>query len=441
MGTRSSRPTATPEAGRTYPAQTRPGGAGRVVAASTGPAFHVEPLRSLPGVPAALVLRVDAECLSFCDVDTGTVLRSFSYHCIICWGYTRHTFQFKVLSSRLLADEIDGAAAAAETPSSSRWRDGTGVPADGTLQPGAMPADASATLPVDATGGALDRLGAYKGARSVAVEAAFLHVDSPSRPAGGSSAGSSRHSATGSIDGCSSSASGAEASSVPFGVIPTLLPEGATIGSPHGSRAELPSRAGAAEGGADAPAAAAAPEGTTSSSAGGAAAAGGGGAGASDEVDGDGSLGGQVETLIMLTPCGADIEAVVMGAVRALMAQMDSRGVPDGEFATLLATLNSLADDGGELGDAAALDAVRQMALTRAFDARQAAQLVSAIGRISPFEQVEAAVLLYNSLLHKESFGLVLSCFPDPADRDNVAHRLGLSVDDAGRVVTAAGKR
>lgn len=143
----------------------------------------------------------------------------------------------------------------------------------------------------------------------------------------------------------------------------------------------------------------------------------------------------------MLTPCGSDIEAAVMTAVRSLMAQMDSRGVPDGEFATLLATLNSLADDGGELGDAAALDAVRQMALTRAFDARQAAQLVSAIGRISPFEQVEAAVLLYHSLLHKESFGLVLSCFPDPADRDNVAHRLGLSVDDAGRVVTAVGKR
>lgn len=48
---------------------------------------------------------------------------------------------------------------------------------------------------------------------------------------------------------------------------------------------------------------------------------------------------------------------------------------------------------------------------------------------------MEAAVIVYGSLMNKDSFPLVLSCFPDPADRENVCHRLGIRIDDTGRVV------
>ena len=54
--------------------------------------------------------------------------------------------------------------------------------------------------------------------------------------------------------------------------------------------------------------------------------------------------------------------------------------------------------------------------------------------------QVEAAVLLYDALLNKASFAGLLQEFDDKADRDNVCHRLGLTVAPDG-TISGGGKR
>ena len=112
------------------------------------------------------------------------------------------------------------------------------------------------------------------------------------------------------------------------------------------------------------------------------------------------------------------MEADIMNMVLHLMENMQTVGVSAEEFDGLLDQLK--ADPDSLLSD------IRSVSLTKAFDAKQASRLVAAIGSISPFDQVEAAVMLYDSLINKDSFNLVLAVFPEPADRDNVCHRLGV---------------
>ena len=130
-------------------------------------------------------------------------------------------------------------------------------------------------------------------------------------------------------------------------------------------------------------------------------------------------------------PEGARIEAVLMAAVLRLMGQMEARGVGDAQFEQLTRTLHALAEEG--LADRC-LQAVKQMAIGRAFSTRQAVELVHAIGAISPFEKLEAAVAVHGALLNRdEAFALVLrECFADQADRDNAAHRVGLRITPTG---------
>lgn len=122
---------------------------------------------------------------------------------------------------------------------------------------------------------------------------------------------------------------------------------------------------------------------------------------------------------------GSEMEDALMFTIQTLMGDMASRGVPDEQFATLINTLSGLAEEG--FGDHC-LTVVRQMALGRAFDARQATLMIRTIGQVSPFEKLEAAVMLYPTLLSPESFLVVLDAFEDGGDRDNVLHRLGLKV-------------
>jgi len=306
----------------------------KVVADVRSPAFTVEVLRYIPGVPAVLSLRIDREALSVVDPDTGGVLRAWPYHRILCWGYTTSTFQWKMFHSK------DG-----KSPTAS----------------------------------------------------------------GGSGSGSG--------SGGTSSGGGGSTAPDPAAALSINPPPAAARGRPDPGAALTP-------GGRDSrsPDVIAAMDATTA---------------LPSEAD-----AATVETFIVLTPSGADIEAQVMGAVRRLMSDMAARGVADDEFATLLVTLRSLGDDGAaEL----ALATVRQMALTRAFDVRQAVQLVDAIGEVSPFDKVEAAVTLYSSVMNKESYPLVLARFDDDGDRDNICHRLGIAVDAAGRIIAknlkAAGGR
>lgn len=138
-----------------------------------------------------------------------------------------------------------------------------------------------------------------------------------------------------------------------------------------------------------------------------------------------------VATFTVRTAEGEAIEARVMHAVQTLIVDMRTRAVPDAPFAGLVNTLHALAAEGeGER----ALSAVRQMALGRAFDARQAVTLLQATGAITPFDKLEAAVVLYHALLARQSFLLLLNEFEDPQDRANILHRLGKRVGADGEL-------
>jgi hypothetical protein len=157
-------------------------------------------------------------------------------------------------------------------------------------------------------------------------------------------------------------------------------------------------------------------------------------------VDEDGSGGDDGDTPVVTytvdTGEGPAVERSLMGSVRALMGRMESRGVSAKDFSALLAVLRSLAADG--LTDHA-LSTVKQMALARKFDARQATELVNALGSLSPFEKMEGCCALYpGALLHPASLPtLLLDCFEDPTDRENVCHRLGIVVSADGAIVEA----
>lgn len=102
-------------------------------------------------------------------------------------------------------------------------------------------------------------------------------------------------------------------------------------------------------------------------------------------------------------------------------------GMPAASFEQLLKVLT---EDGDK-----ALEAVRQVATSHEFDIKQACRIVETIGELSPFDKIEAAVLMYATLMNKDSYTLVLNQFEDKADRDNICHRLGVSVDESGAIV------
>lgn len=107
-------------------------------------------------------------------------------------------------------------------------------------------------------------------------------------------------------------------------------------------------------------------------------------------------------------------------------------GVPDKKFKSILA---SLEEDGDK-----ALSTLRQVAVSNRFDVKQGVAVVKAISKLSPFDMVESAIVMYESLINVDSFPLVLECFPDQADRDNICHRLQIKVDASG-AVEFTGKR
>lgn len=111
-----------------------------------------------------------------------------------------------------------------------------------------------------------------------------------------------------------------------------------------------------------------------------------------------------------------------MRAVLALMRDMQQVGLTEAEMAAVRAALE---EDGDE-----ALDRLRTLAVSRRFDARQGAEILQDIGRLSPFDKVEAAVLLHGALLDGSSFKLLLEQFEDEDERDNVCTRLKIKLAD-----------
>jgi len=141
----------------------------------------------------------------------------------------------------------------------------------------------------------------------------------------------------------------------------------------------------------------------------------------------------KLQSFTVNTSEGVAIERHVMSSVKTLMGRMDSTGVKPASFQEMLKTLTSLGSDG--LTDHA-LEVVKQMAMGRKFDARQATQLINALGEISPFDKVEASCALYpDSLLHPSTFpSLLIDCFEDRLDRENICHRLGIILQMDGTI-------
>jgi len=126
-------------------------------------------------------------------------------------------------------------------------------------------------------------------------------------------------------------------------------------------------------------------------------------------------------TFAVATTEGARVENRLLAAVRMLMTDMSRRGVDDAELVQVTSAI--------ELDPDRAIAGLRQLALTRRFDAKQARSVVAQIGEVSPFDQVEAAVILYPALMNAESFHVVLGAFEEDDDRANVCLRLGLDVE------------
>ncbi len=127
------------------------------------------------------------------------------------------------------------------------------------------------------------------------------------------------------------------------------------------------------------------------------------------------------------------IEKTIMRTVRALMAKMHTSGLSDDELKMLLAQIHDFPD--------AALASLKQMTLTRTLDVRQAVAVVQEMAKVSPFDNVEAAVVAYAAMMTPESFHLVLDTFAEPADRANVCHRLKIEVDAAGCISGGGSRR
>lgn len=125
-------------------------------------------------------------------------------------------------------------------------------------------------------------------------------------------------------------------------------------------------------------------------------------------------------TFVLSTPKGPLIETRLLAAVRTLMVDMTRRGVDEAELVQVRSAIDSDPES--------AVLGLRQLAMTRKFDAKQAFSIVQQIGEVSPFDQVEAAVVLYPALMNQESFHVVLGAFEDEGDKDNVCHRLGLDL-------------
>lgn len=155
----------------------------------------------------------------------------------------------------------------------------------------------------------------------------------------------------------------------------------------------------------------------------------------------------ELVNIIVSTRRGGELEAAIMKTVKELMHLMEATGLSRRVYANICsrpahhlcagigsAEFAQLCDLLQEDGDRA-LEAVRQTALSRRFDIKQAVKVVTMIGDLSPFDKVEAATILYGALINPTSFPLVLDTFEDPADRENLCHRLDITLDESGNVV------
>lgn len=70
------------------------------------------------------------------------------------------------------------------------------------------------------------------------------------------------------------------------------------------------------------------------------------------------------------------------------------------------------------------METLKQFTAGRSLIAKQAMDIIQLIENDAPFEKFELACYLYEQMINKDSYQLVVNCFPDEADRENLIHRL-----------------
>lgn len=121
---------------------------------------------------------------------------------------------------------------------------------------------------------------------------------------------------------------------------------------------------------------------------------------------------------------GRLIEDSTMSTVQKLMVDINQRAISKPEFAALQSTLfdenNALREDW--------MTVINQFTTGgRLFLAKQGMELLIRIGNVAPFEKFDLACLLYERIINKDSFQLLVNTFPDEQERDNLIHRLKLN--------------
>jgi hypothetical protein len=121
---------------------------------------------------------------------------------------------------------------------------------------------------------------------------------------------------------------------------------------------------------------------------------------------------------------GRVIEETTMSIVQKLMVDINQRAISKVEFAALIESVFD--KERKELKDNWMLTIEQFTAGGRKFLAKQGMELLLKIGKLAPFEKFDLACLLYEKIINKNSFQLLVNTFEDEKEKENLIHRLKL---------------
>ena len=121
------------------------------------------------------------------------------------------------------------------------------------------------------------------------------------------------------------------------------------------------------------------------------------------------------EAVMFSTKQGKEIEAMTLSSVKSLMHDMDKQGVTKQDFKMLKGILQENKRIGAP--DEEWFSTVRQFASTRHYTSHQGVELLQIMKEVNPFELIELACFLYDNLLNRDSFQMLLNVFDEEADR------------------------
>lgn len=130
---------------------------------------------------------------------------------------------------------------------------------------------------------------------------------------------------------------------------------------------------------------------------------------------------------------GRTIEDWTMATVQKLMVDIKQRAISKPEFGALL---DNIFDQNQDLKENW-MQIIEQFTSSgRLFLAKQGMELLLRIGKIAPFDKFELACFLYDRIINKDSYQLLINTFEDAQERDNLIHRLKLNKTNKKEVVT-----